>query len=623
MTAYDFTRLSSLDFEELTHDLLEAEWSLKLEGFANGRDDGIDLRHLSVDSNLIVQCKHYAGSSFSTLLSNLKRNEKRKIDKLKPSRYVLVTSLPLSPRNKSTLMEALSPYVVSTVDILGATEVRKMLRLHADVERSHFKLWMGSSTVLGKILNAAEHCQTDFKISRIKKNISLYVQTDAYRRALDILNREKVLVISGAPGVGKSTLAEMLLYSHMAEGYEPVVIESAVKEGKSLYRSGKKQIFYFDDFLGQTYIGDWKDYWGKNQDAALADFVAMLRESESGRFILTTRQHILGAAAQKSPKIAYSGLLSSQCILEISDYQRIHRARVLFNHLYFSDISRPYKEAVISDMFFLKVIDHQNFNPRLIEWLTSFIRLNGVLPENYQKFILTTLKNPKEIWRHAFEDQISRASQNILLILYALYWRCDLEVLEETWKVFHLQSAKKYNFEAAPNDFRRGLKEIEGGFIEIEDGRIHFVNPSVRDFLGALYSENPEHFGDMIDAAQYFQQIGSIWRLVESRNDPLFKFVHANTERLANGLGKIWDAPWLQLNKLGAWYRSPDGDIALESVARLALELAASTESDRIVALAKNAIDALIFQWDNSWVSAVDSLDFLKLVRRVAPLGVC
>jgi hypothetical protein len=49
MTNYDFTAcLSSLDFELLSKDLLEAELGIRLENFREGRDKGIDLRYSQV-----------------------------------------------------------------------------------------------------------------------------------------------------------------------------------------------------------------------------------------------------------------------------------------------------------------------------------------------------------------------------------------------------------------------------------------------------------------------------------------------------------------------------------------------------------------------------------------------
>ena len=61
MPAYDFARLTSFDFEELTCDLLQAEWRVRLESFTPGRDSGIDLRGYSdTKREVIVQCKHLA-----------------------------------------------------------------------------------------------------------------------------------------------------------------------------------------------------------------------------------------------------------------------------------------------------------------------------------------------------------------------------------------------------------------------------------------------------------------------------------------------------------------------------------------------------------------------------------
>jgi Ni2+-binding GTPase involved in maturation of urease and hydrogenase len=52
-----------------------------------------------------------------------------------------------------------------------------------------------------------------------------------------------VLVISGVPGIGKTTLAEILLYAHLEKGYEPVVIQTDIREGRTLFNSPRRQIF--------------------------------------------------------------------------------------------------------------------------------------------------------------------------------------------------------------------------------------------------------------------------------------------------------------------------------------------------------------------------------------------
>ncbi len=145
MPRYDFGALSSQDFEELTRDLLQAEWRVSLEAFKTGRDRGIDLRYTTDDGRrLIVQCKHFVRSGFRALLRELKDRERPKLERLRPSRYVVVTSVELSPDNKTQIMAALDPFVLRTHDVFGAQDLEGLLSRFPDVERSNFKLWLSS-----------------------------------------------------------------------------------------------------------------------------------------------------------------------------------------------------------------------------------------------------------------------------------------------------------------------------------------------------------------------------------------------------------------------------------------------------------------------------------------------
>ena len=100
--AYDFTTLSPEDFEDLAADLLACDWGARVETFKRGKDRGIDLRHTRVlgpPGITIVQCKRYEPYKFTELVRAVKK-EKAKIGAMRPTRYVLATSVPLSPDNK-------------------------------------------------------------------------------------------------------------------------------------------------------------------------------------------------------------------------------------------------------------------------------------------------------------------------------------------------------------------------------------------------------------------------------------------------------------------------------------------------------------------------------------------
>ena len=171
--------------------------------------------------------------------------------------------------------------------------------------------------MLERVLHNAEQCHTDFEVERIRRKLPLFVKSAAFPRAKKLLDAARIAVISGIPGIGKTTLAELLLYTHLEQGYQPIVIQGHISEGKKFFRKTEKQIFYYDDFLGQIFLGDRKEYLGRNEDAAIVDFMEMIQGSKHSRFILTTREHILRSALQVSEKFARSLLLKGRCILEL------------------------------------------------------------------------------------------------------------------------------------------------------------------------------------------------------------------------------------------------------------------------------------------------------------------
>ena len=228
------------------------------------------------------------------------------------------------------------------------------------------------------------------------------MQSDAYPKALDILEHNRVLIISGAPGVGKTTLANMVLYAHLERGWEPIVIRRDIAEGQKLFQRGRSQIFYFDDFMGATFLGENASGLLRNEDRAISDFIEMVRSSPNARLVLTTREHLFGQALSASERLRQAGLDGHKIVLRIGDYTFGQKAQILYNHVYFSDLPDAYKDALLASHFYLEVVRHPKFNPRLIEWLSSFNRLWTVTPSGYQGFIRNLLQDPSEVWLHAY-----------------------------------------------------------------------------------------------------------------------------------------------------------------------------------------------------------------------------
>jgi hypothetical protein len=500
MVDYDLNLLlSPLDFEHLSKDLLEAELGLKFEIFRNGRDGGIDLRHAPVrmagststlarslrggvqSQTTIVQCKRYA--TFSSLKSALRNTELEKIRRLNPTRYLLTTTASLSPQQADELQALLAPHVRSTADIFGRERLNSMLSAHSDVELRHSKLWLGSTGVLQTLLTAGTHVVSREEVERTEQAAKLYVHNDSFREALEILRQHRICIISGIPGIGKTTLARMLMLHFYRRGHDIIKVESDISEARSVAYHSKARYFYYDDFLGQTALAD---KLNKNEDQKLLDFMSSVRDSTDSVFVLTTREYILNQAKAQYEKLARADFAPQSCIVDLSKYSRRMRAQILYNHLFFSKLPSEYLDSLLAKRGYVAIIDHPNYSPRLIESLTSLTWLAGTSASDYQSTFLRQLTNPTALWEHAYWHQLSSTSQHLLLVLTTL----PLEVLAADCQQALLAFTRLQG--ASPNgvggrEFTNALKELDGTFVSSRavggDLLVRFQNPSIRDYM--------------------------------------------------------------------------------------------------------------------------------------------
>ncbi|MEA1848159.1 restriction endonuclease [Chryseobacterium sp. MHB01] len=245
MANYDFSTLNDRDLEELTRDLLSKKLNIEFQSFKPGPDRGIDLRYSTIndENEIVVQVKHYLSSGISKLKLELKNKEIHKVVSLEPKRYIFCTSLPLSPQDKEDIKNIFTPFIKSTSDIIGKEDLNKWLGDYPEVLERHFKLWLSSVDIIKKILKNGVKGRSEFYKEKIVKEITLYVPNKTHNNAVDILNTNHFILITGAPGIGKSTLANMLTYQLLAEGFELIYVRE-ITEAEDAFLHGKKQVFY-------------------------------------------------------------------------------------------------------------------------------------------------------------------------------------------------------------------------------------------------------------------------------------------------------------------------------------------------------------------------------------------
>lgn len=610
MSNYDFKQLSPYDFELISRDLLQAEMNITLESFANGKDGGIDFRYIKNNGDLIIQCKHYVNTGLPGLIRTLKK-EKSKILKLNPSRYILVTSVPLTPKNKNEITELIGTSILSQSDIFGQDDLNNLLTRHNQIEQKHYKLWLASKAVLDRVLHNALVTHSEFKAEQIYRELPKYVQSNIFPKALRILEEDRTVIIAGAPGVGKTTLANLLLYYHIERGYQAVVIESDIRDAKSLIQKGVNQIFYFDDFFGATFLGENGLSFSSNEDQAFIDFVSMIRTSTSSRLVLTTREHILNQALQKSERLRLSDISDHKLILQISDYSITERAKILYNHLFFSELPVEYKQILLQGDFYLEIVKHKKFNPRLIEWLSSYRRVKIVNLSDYKQFVKNLLNNPAEIWMHAYENQISDAGRSLLLTIFSYEGKVNQSILESSFKVFHHLRARKYGFTLKPNDYKLAFKELVGAFIKNENPDIvEVLDPSVLDLLNEVTRENPENIIDLISSTINFTQIKNIWSFAKSTSSgKVLEKIIEHSNDLLTTLNRVAFLPRIQITIKG--FKVYTG-VSFEERLSTTIDITDRIKDPKFLDLIKSVHSRLKEEWGKEHVNISAGIEILR-----------
>jgi energy-coupling factor transporter ATP-binding protein EcfA2 len=509
---YDFRTLSPLGFEELVRDLLQEELSLRFESFGPGRDLGVDFRFATASGRAIVQVKHYADSGTDALI-RAARLEDGKVRKLKPARYILATSLALSPHLKAKLRAAMPSAPLVEEDIFGRTNLNNLLGRHPGVERRHFKLWLASTTVLERILHSGVYNRTQAEMDVIKAMVPKFVHNESIPQAEAVLQKSRALIIAGEPGVGKSTLARMLIWLHAEQNWRISVIDD-IKEAFDVAHDGEKHLIFFDDFLGQVPLST--DLI-RSTDQRFPPFLQRVRSSKNLRFILTTRDYILHQAQAQSSRLSSTAVNTSELVLDVGYYTRAVRARMLFNHIYFSDLTAGDCEALLADDFFLRIIDHRNFNPRLIELLTSaeYVTIAG---PHIRSTVESVLANPHELWDKPYRKHISDEGRALMLALFFNDARAHISAVEKSFA--RIADAMELHFPQAdlPARFRSAVKEIEGSVLAIQDRHFQFANPGIRDFLQRAISED-RFLPTAVRVIGEFDELTQAWSLFLTVND--------------------------------------------------------------------------------------------------------
>ena len=501
MTAYDLNRLNDKEFEALAVHIVQELVGKRVERFKPGKDAGVDGRFFVVGvSEGIVQAKHWERSGLAPLLAYLAKTEAPKVAKLKPARYFLITSVPLSRANKQAIKDIFAPFLQSEADILGHEDIQDFLRGHPAIVQQQYKLWLASADVLRLIFNAPIIGRSSFKLDEVTAFAPKYVQTRCHQEASSRLNSAGSIIIIGEPGIGKSTLAEQLVLQYAVDGFELCFIENDVPEAEAAWANDRKQVFYFDDFLGRNYL----EVIDRNRDSQVLAFMRRVGKDKSKRFILTSRTTIMQQGKRLSELFRAGNINQREYEVKITDLSPLEKAWILYNHIWFGNLDAAFVEQLYIDKRYKAVVAHRNFNPRLIAFVTDSHKIAGVAHEKYWDYVLATLENPQDIWRGVFENQLDEMGRLIVALVVFHGGQIperELRACSERARLDQVPvpAAAEWNL-AFERSYQMSVGAVIDRTIDRHGGevRVGLFNPSVGDFILRQFA------GDAVSLESFF-----------------------------------------------------------------------------------------------------------------------
>ncbi|MFE8018486.1 restriction endonuclease [Streptomyces antibioticus] len=502
MDLLDLQKLSDFDFESLCKDLFERILGVRLEIFTSGPDGGIDLRYIGPGrEKVIIQCKHWMKSGRSKLLKHLIEKELLKVDRLSPTRYILATSVEMTPAAKAKLAREFHPYIVNESDIFGIDEITSVLRDHPDIIRKHIRLWLNDATILEaaisrNIIRRSLHLADD-----VKDTLRTYVPSGNLRQAMKLVEENHVVLLSGPPGVGKTTLAQVICAHYASKGFELVEVSENVEDIYRVWDDNGPQIFIYDDFLGQSSLGD-KLY--KNEDGRLLSMMHRVRREPNKRLICTTRGYILEQARQRYERLDRENLNPLTLLVDLGTFTLEEKAQILYNHVHWSDWPMSVKEDFAQPETYRPIIRHREFNPRALSTVFSVpYDPDQGTPKSQ---VMAILNDPMVVWRHIFDHQLGDSERRILILLSSMGAESSVASLEQAFLECRAGSVA---------NFRNGLKVLDGTFVKVAATpyrrQVAFANPSVDDFMLAKLAKEPDWLQWILQNPYSFDQVVHLW----------------------------------------------------------------------------------------------------------------
>lgn len=347
---FDLRSLGWTSFQDLCGTVLGVVLGQTVQQFRPTRDAGRDLAFEgswkpiggeALSGKFVVQCKHKADKPL--YLSDLAKDLPKAKALVRAGlceTYLLMTNAPMTALTAASIEDALRdcgvvhPFVVGG-DLLDRY-IRETPRLRTMVPRLY---GLGDLT---QVLDQRRYDQAIALLSSMRDEISRFVVTEPYKRAVEAQIQHGFALLLGAPASGKSMIASALAAASIDMwGCRPIRAETPDAFIASWNPNEPDQFFWFDDAFGST---QYRQHRADEWNVALPQLRAAI--TRGARFVMTSRDYIWADARNDLKLSAFSPLETGQVVIDVHDLTGDNKRYILYNHLKYGQQPKSFRTAV-------------------------------------------------------------------------------------------------------------------------------------------------------------------------------------------------------------------------------------------------------------------------------------
>ncbi len=507
---YDLHQLGWNSFQQLCLTVTGEILGQTVESYLDSRDGGRDGAFAGtwkaagqecLGGPFVIQCKFTSRVDFVLKASNLSdevEKTRKLVERGRCETYVLMTNAGLTGTGAAGIKEVFEAAGVKHVVIFGATwigqQIRENKRLRMLVPRVY---GLGD---LSQILDERAYAQAQALLESMREDLSKVVVTDAYRRAVDAIDRHSFVLLTGEPAAGKTTIASLLAMAALDQwnastlklDAPDLVVERWNPEEPS-------QFFWLDDAFGVTqYEVSLVHRWNH----ILPRLPSML--GKGAKIVMTSRDYIYNRARMELKESTFPLLKESQVVVHVHDLSAEEKRQILYNHLKLGKQPRSFRTRIKS--YLEGIGDHERFIPEIARRLADpFFTKNLFVDEyNVGQFVERREQLLQEVLRGLDVD-----SKAALALIYMRSGRLESPI--------QLQPSEEQALDRIGSNLGGCVAALEA----LKDSLVvhslaggeavwQFRHPTVGDAYGAILVQSTEHLGIFIEGSTSERLIGQV-----------------------------------------------------------------------------------------------------------------